>query len=149
PFVQRGDVRHPAIIRDPSVWDNRSIGQASLAKIASRVASRAPSAPPRAGAPRAAAAWDRVVVEYTPEMLAMLEAQRQHFASDDHIRREVEAWRDATPEERLAAVAEMCAAGDYFLSQLDPETLERVLRPVPLPDDTIEILMALRQGASG
>jgi hypothetical protein len=88
-------------------------------------------------------------VEYTPEMLAMLEAQRQHFASDDHIRREVEAWRDASPEERLAAVAEMCAAGDYFLSQFDPETLERVLRPVPLPDDTIEILMALRRGASG
>jgi hypothetical protein len=79
-------------------------------------------------------------------MLAMLEAQRQHFASDDHIRRETEVWRDATPEERLAAVAEMCAAGDYFLSQLDPETLERVLQPVPLPDDTIQILMALRQG---
>ena len=49
------------------------------------------------------------------------------------------------PEERLAAVAEMCAAGDHFLSQLDPDTLERVLRPVPLPDDTIQILMALRQ----
>jgi len=61
-------------------------------------------------------------------------------------RLEVEAWRDATPEERLAAVAEMCDAGDYFLSQLDPETLERVLQPVPLPDDTIQILMALRQG---
>lgn len=75
----------------------------------------------------------------------MLEAQRQHFASDDHIRREVEAWRDATPEERLAAVAKMCAAGDYFLPQLDPETLERVLHPVPLAGDTIEILMALRQ----
>jgi len=75
----------------------------------------------------------------------MLEAQRQYFASDDHIRREVDAWRDATPEERLAAVAEMCAAGDHFLSQLDPDTLERVLRPVPLPDDTVQILMTLRQ----
>jgi hypothetical protein len=84
-------------------------------------------------------------VDYTPDMLAMLEAQRQHFASDDHIRQEVEAWRDATPEERLAAVAEMCAAGDYFLSQLDPEALDRVLRPIPLPDDTVQILMALRQ----
>jgi hypothetical protein len=84
-------------------------------------------------------------VDYTPEMLAMLEAQRQHFPGDDHIRQEVEAWRDATPEERLAAVAEMCAAGDYFLSQLDPEALDRVLRPIPLPDDTVQILMALRQ----
>ena len=89
--------------------------------------------------------WYARTMEYTPEMLALLEAQRAYFASDDHIRREAEAWRDASPEERLAAVAEMCAAGDYFLSQLDPDTLERVLRPVPLPDDTIEILMALRQ----
>jgi hypothetical protein len=82
-------------------------------------------------------------------MLAIIEAQRQYFASDDHIRREVAPWRDASPEERLAAVAETCAAGDYFLSQLDPEALERVLRPVSLPDDTIAILMALRQGATG
>jgi len=84
------------------------------------------------------------VTEYTPEMLAMLERQREYFSSDDHIRREVEVWRDATPEERLATVAEMCAAGDFFLSQLDPEVLERVLQPEPLPDDTIAILMALR-----
>jgi hypothetical protein len=83
--------------------------------------------------------------EYTPEMLALLEAQRAYFASDEHIRRELEPWRDASPEERLAAVSEMCAAADYFLSQLDSLTLERVLRPAPLPDDTIEILMALRR----
>jgi hypothetical protein len=88
-------------------------------------------------------------MEYTPEMLALLEAQREYFASDDHIRREVEPWRDASPEERLAAVAEMCAAGDYFLSQLEPATLERVLRPVPLPEDTIELLVALRQSTTG
>jgi hypothetical protein len=88
-------------------------------------------------------------MEYTPEMLALIEAQRAYFASDDHLRREAEPWRDASPEERLAAVAEMCAAGDYFLSQLDPETLERVLRPVPLPEDTIAILRALRQSTPG
>ena len=82
--------------------------------------------------------------EYTPEMLAMLERQREYFSSDDHIRREVEVWRDATPEERLATVAEMCAAGDFFLSQLDPQTLERVLQPEPLPDDTIALLRTLR-----
>ena len=82
--------------------------------------------------------------EYTPEMLAMLERQREHFASDDHVRREVEVWRDSTPEERLAELAEMCAAGDFFLSRMDPRQLERVLRPEPLPEDTIAILMALR-----
>jgi hypothetical protein len=95
------------------------------------------------------AGWYPRFMEYTVEMLALIEVQREYFASDDHIRRDVEPWRDASPEERLAAVAEMCAAGDYFLSQLDPETLERVLRPVRLPDDTIEILMALRQSAGG
>lgn len=84
------------------------------------------------------------IVAYTPEMLAKLEAQRAHFASDDHIRREVEVWRDATPEERLAAAAEMCAAGDAFLARQDPETLERLIRPEPLPADTIELLAALR-----
>jgi hypothetical protein len=82
--------------------------------------------------------------EYTPEMLAMLERQREHFSSDDHIRREVEVWRDSTPEERLDELAEMCAAGDFFLSQLDPQLLERVLAPEPLPDDTIALLTALR-----
>ena len=55
--------------------------------------------------------------EYTPEMLAMLERQREHFASDDHVRREVEVWKDSKPEERLAELAEMCAAGDFFLSR--------------------------------
>jgi hypothetical protein len=89
-----------------------------------------------------------MATEYTAAMLALLEAQRAYFCSDEHIRREVEPWRDASPEERLVAVAEMCAAGDYFLSQLSRETLERVLRPVPLPHDTIEILMALRRSAA-
>jgi hypothetical protein len=83
--------------------------------------------------------------EYTPEMLAMLERQREYFSSDDHIRREVEVWRDCTPEERLAELAEMCTAGDFFLSQLDPQLLECVLEPEPLPEDTIALLTALRQ----
>lgn len=82
--------------------------------------------------------------EYTPEQLAMLERQREHFSSDDHIRREVEVWKNSTPEERLAELAEMCAAGHFFLSRMDPQQLERVLRPEPLPEDTIAILMALR-----
>jgi hypothetical protein len=83
--------------------------------------------------------------EYTPEMLAMLERQREHFSSDDHIRREVEIWRDATPEERLAELARMCTIGSCFLSQLDPAIRERLLKPRPLPDDTIAILESLRR----
>lgn len=83
--------------------------------------------------------------EYTPEMLAMLERQREHFSSDDHIRREVEIWRDSTPEERLAAAAEMCAAGYFFLSQLEPEIRERILEREPLPDDTIALLESLQR----
>jgi hypothetical protein len=85
--------------------------------------------------------------EYTPAQRARLEAQIEYARSDDRIREEVAIWRDATPEERLAEVAEMCAAGDFFLSQLAPDVLERVMRPDPLPPDSIEILMALR-GAS-
>ena len=83
--------------------------------------------------------------EYTPEMLAMLERQREYFSSADHIRREVEVWQDSTPEERLAELAGMCAAGDFFLSRQEPQLLERMLEPEPLPGDTIAILMALRQ----
>jgi len=70
--------------------------------------------------------------------------QVEYFASDDRIREEVEIWRDTTVEERLAEVAEMCAAGDYFLSRLEPEVLERVLRPLPLPEDTLALLARLR-----
>lgn len=89
--------------------------------------------------------WYPHLVAYTPEMLAQLEAQRAYFASDEHIRREVAVWRDATPAERLAEAAAMCEAGDAFLSRQDPETLERILRPEPLPADTIELLVALRR----
>jgi hypothetical protein len=86
-----------------------------------------------------------VADEYTPAMIAMLEAQRAYFTSDDHIRREVAVWADSTPEERLAEMAEMCAAGDYFLSRLEPEALERALRRDPLPADTEELFMAIRR----
>jgi len=79
-------------------------------------------------------------VAYTPEMLAMLEAQRAHFASDDHIRREVAVWADATPAERLAEVAEMCEMGAHFASYRGSVT-ERAL----WPEDTLELLARLRR----
>ncbi|HEY5951972.1 MAG TPA: hypothetical protein VIV40_41030 [Kofleriaceae bacterium] len=81
---------------------------------------------------------------YTAQQLAMLEAQVAHFASDDHIRAEVAVWRDASPTERLAELAEMCAAADELLAQLSPDELNRVLTREPLPDDSLATLAALR-----
>jgi hypothetical protein len=83
--------------------------------------------------------------EYTPEMLAMLERQREHFSSDELIKERAALWRDATPQECLAALAESCAEADYFFSRYSPEVLEQVLEPEPLPSDTVELLTRLWQ----
>ena len=83
-------------------------------------------------------------VAVTSDMLARIEAQRAHFASDDHIRERAAIWRDATPEVCLEAVTGLCADAAYFLSLKDPETLARVLEPPPIPADTVAILEALR-----
>jgi len=78
-------------------------------------------------------------------MLAQLEAQRAYFASDDHIRERADAWRDATPEQCLAAVIDQCREAEYFLSLKSADELERVLAPEPLPDDTVAILENLQR----
>jgi hypothetical protein len=83
--------------------------------------------------------------EYTPEMLAMLERQREYFASDDLIKERAAVWMDATPQECLAALAESCADAAYFLSQYSPHVLEKALEPDPLPRDTVELLERLWQ----
>jgi hypothetical protein len=83
------------------------------------------------------------VVVFSPEMLAMLEAQRAYLASDAHLLERAERWRNATPEECLVAVIEQCEEARYFLELKTPEELERVLAPTPLPADTILILEAL------
>jgi hypothetical protein len=83
--------------------------------------------------------------EYTPEMLAMLERQREYFSSDEMREERAAVWRDATPQECLAALAESCAEAAYFLSLYSPEMLEKVLEPEPLPGDTVEILTRLWQ----
>ena len=75
----------------------------------------------------------------------MLERQRAYLCSDDHVRREVEPWLDATPEERIGELAEMCEASQFFLSRLDPDDLERALRPDPLPPDSEAIFLAIRK----
>lgn len=82
---------------------------------------------------------------YTAEQLAMLEAQVAHFASDDHIRAEVSVWRDSTPTERFAELAEMCAMADHFLDQVPPAQRERLLAREPLPPESLELLAAIRR----
>jgi hypothetical protein len=82
---------------------------------------------------------------YSAQQIAMLEAQVAHFASDDHIRAEVDVWKDATPTERLAEVAAMCAMADHFLARLPADQLERVLTREPLPADSLATLSLLRE----
>lgn len=82
---------------------------------------------------------------FTSEQLAALERQVAHFRDDDRIREEVAIWRDSTPEERLAELAEMCRLGAHFLAQHDPETQARASQREPLPADTIAIFEALKR----
>jgi hypothetical protein len=72
-----------------------------------------------------------------------LERQRAYFASDERLRDRAAAWIDASPEECLAAVHESCEEAAFFLSRLDPETLERALAPRPLPPETEALLIRL------
>jgi hypothetical protein len=82
-------------------------------------------------------------VDITPEQAAMLERQRAYFASDEHIKRRAEPYRDATPAECVADLAGCCRTAAWSLGQLDPETLDRALVPDPLPDTTRELLSRL------
>lgn len=78
-----------------------------------------------------------------PDPLAQLEAQRAHFASDEHIREEVAMWADTTPEQRLEALAAMSAANDAMLERVDDAALERMRRLRELPADVVAILESL------
>jgi hypothetical protein len=82
---------------------------------------------------------------YTPDELSLLERQVAHFASDDHIRAEVAVWRDATPAERLAELASMCAAAEHFLARAEAEGRAVMPEREPLPADSIAMLEALRR----
>ena len=79
------------------------------------------------------------------ETNAILAAQRAALSGDDHVRREVEPWIDATPAERLAALASLCRDSIAWLSRLRPDQLDRALAPDPLPEDALAILGAMRR----
>ncbi len=81
------------------------------------------------------------------EANALLEAQRALFSGDDHIRREVAPWLDATPAQRLLALDALSRDTVRWLARLSPEALERATAPTPLPDDALPILQVLLRGA--
>lgn len=81
--------------------------------------------------------------EYTPEMLAQLEAQVAYFRSDDLLRERASVWRDASPSECLLAVFESCAEAAVFLHAMAPDIRERALAPDPLPESTRVLLESL------
>lgn len=80
------------------------------------------------------------------EANALLAAQRAALSGDDHVRREVAPWIDATRAQRLAALAALCRDSVTWLSRLDPDQLDLALAPDPLPDDAVAILRAMRRG---
>jgi hypothetical protein len=92
-------------------------------------------------------AWYRRAVADLGAANRRLEAQRAMLTGDDHVRREVAPWRDASPNERLAAAAALCRDAVRWLDRLAGDELERALAPDPLPDDAAPILRALRGGA--
>ena len=69
-----------------------------------------------------------------------LEAQRAYFASDAHLVERAAIWRDASPEECLAATFALCEDADALLAMKSPDEIERALARDPLPADTLEIL---------
>ncbi len=79
------------------------------------------------------------------EANALLEAQRVALSGDDHVRREIGPWIDATPAQRLAALDALCRDAVRWLSRLPPDELERALAPDPLSHDALAILRAMRQ----
>jgi hypothetical protein len=86
-------------------------------------------------------------VAVASELRALLEAQRAHFANDDHIREEVAMWADSTPQERLAELAGMCRDSEFFWSQIDDDALARMHALRELPADTIAVLERIRKAS--
>ena len=74
-----------------------------------------------------------------------LAAQIDALSGDDHIRREAAPWRDATPEQRVAATWHLCALVPWFRSFWPEDVRQRADQPDPLPADTVALLESLKQ----
>ncbi len=84
----------------------------------------------------------------TPEMLAMLERQRAHFASDEFLVERANDLRGASPTVCWEATKELCASLDWFVARMEPEVRARALAPEPLSRDLVEILEAMQKQAA-
>lgn len=73
-------------------------------------------------------------------------AQVDFFSGDEHIRRKAEPWRAASPAARLAAMAALCRQAARFQSRLTAEQRKRADAPIPLPEDAVHLLAAMRHG---
>lgn len=78
-------------------------------------------------------------------MLAVLERQREYFASDQCLLDRAALWRDATPEECLIATKECCEEVEWMFEVMEPDVRERALQPEPIPDEVLRILEAMQR----
>jgi hypothetical protein len=83
----------------------------------------------------------------SPDWLARLEAQRAHFASDDHVREEVRIWAGTSPEERLRELDAMSAENELMLGRIDEAMLARI-RELRGPSPDAEAILAGMRKAS-
>ena len=74
-----------------------------------------------------------------------LAEQVQVLSGNDHVRREAEPWRDATPEERVAETWRLCALVPWFRSLWPEDVRARADAPELLPADTLAMLERLKQ----
>jgi len=74
-----------------------------------------------------------------------LAEQVRVLSGDYHLRREVEPWRDATPEERLQETWRLCALVPWFRSLWPIDVRARADAHESLPANTLAVLEWLKQ----
>ncbi len=79
------------------------------------------------------------------DALALIDAQRAYFASDERIRERAAAWADASPQECLESVREECEAAMQLIAMKPDAEQERALAPEPIPPQTIALLERLQR----
>lgn len=85
-----------------------------------------------------------LVDEYSPEVIAMLEAQRAYFASDECLSDRAASFRDLSPAECWAATVEACEEVEWMFALMDPATRERAELPEPIPTEICARLAAMQ-----
>jgi len=81
---------------------------------------------------------------FRTENLGLAEQVRM-LSGSDHLRREAEPWRNATPEERVAETWRLCALVPWFRSLWPEDVRARADAPEALPPSTVAILERLKQ----